>query len=123
MSPNPIRQIHQAFIRHWATAEATVESCSWFHDSDYMGVDAGHYDVAFSYKPPNSDQPVHGSFCYSGSRQIVPYHAGEKFPIRYSPKHPGHFYFAGAAPSYEKLEAILAMSLFALLAGYVLFAY
>jgi hypothetical protein len=123
MSPNPIRQIHQIFTRGWSTADATVDSCSWIHDNDYTGVEAGHYDVAFSYRPGNVGELQHGHFCRSGTRQIAPYHAGEQIPIRYSPKDPCHFQLADVSPDYEKLETILVMALFALIAGYLLFTF
>jgi hypothetical protein len=128
MSPNPVRQFHQVFTRHWATTDATVDSCSWVHDHDYTGVDTGHYDVYFSYKLANADdrdpdQLHHGHFCRSGSRQIVPYHPGERIPIRYSPKKPGNVCLVDASSGYEKLETILVMTLFALIAGYLLFTY
>ena len=131
MSPKPIRKFQQAFLRSWLEAEATVEACSWVHDHDYTGVNAGHYDVAISYPladpdtvnaPVNPTEKLHrGQFCHSGSRQIAPYHPGEQIAIRYNSKNPSHFHLTNASPNYEKLETILVMTLFALIAGYLLF--
>jgi Protein of unknown function (DUF3592) len=124
MSSNPIQQVRQVFTRHWATTDATIDSCSWVHDHDYTGVAAGHYDVFFSYRDKvNPDQLHHGRFCRNGSQRIAPYHPGERIPIRYSPKNPDRFYPVDATPGYEKIEAILVMTLFALIAGYLLFAF
>lgn len=118
MSANPIRQIHQALTRTWLTTEATVDSCAWASHSSFTG----HYDVTFSYRPVNSD-PVSGKFCCPGDRQIRPYHPGERIPIRYNPSHPKRFSLAEQEPRFEKLEAILVMALFALVAGFLLYAY
>ena len=129
MSPKPIRRVLRAFLRGWLETEATVESCSWVHDHDYTGVNAGHYDVAVSYPlaDPNrttrTEHLHHGQFCRSGTRQIAPYHPGEQVSIRYNSKHPSHFHLADASPNYEKLETILVMTLFALIAGYLLFTF
>jgi hypothetical protein len=131
MSPNPIRQVHEVFFRSWPITEARVDSCSWVQDHDYMGVDAGHYDVVISYEPAKSgsdltgrmDQLQHGHIRCSGNRQVAPHHPGERIPIRYSSKHPSHFHLADTSPNYEKLETILVMTLFALIAGYLLLTF
>jgi hypothetical protein len=65
----------------------------------------------------------HGLFCHPGSRQIVPYHPGEQVPIRYNSKNPSHFHLTNASSNHEKLETILVMTLFALIAGYLLFTF
>ncbi len=43
--------------------------------------------------------------------------------VQYDPKKPARYHFNGAESNYEKLEAILVMTVFALLAGYVLYAF
>jgi hypothetical protein len=48
---------------------------------------------------------------------------GEQLAIQYDPKKPGRYHFSGAESNYEKLEAILVMTVFALLAGYVLYTF
>jgi hypothetical protein len=48
---------------------------------------------------------------------------GESLPVQYDPRRPQRHRFSGATRNYEKLEAILVMTVFALVAGYVLYAF
>jgi hypothetical protein len=99
-----------------------VDSCEWVRLHDHLGGIAGHYQVKFSYLA--GDRVNHGEFCYHGAQHLVPYSAGERLTIQYDPKKPARYHFSGAHTSnYEKLEAILVMTVFALLAGYVLYAF
>ncbi|HEY4051465.1 MAG TPA: DUF3592 domain-containing protein [Acidobacteriaceae bacterium] len=123
MVANPIRQIHEARTKNWPTAEATVDSCSWVDGHDNLGNQTGHYDVTFVYKAGTSDEVHRGTFCYPGSKSIVPYCWGETVPIQYNPKKPERYNFSGTDSSYEKLETILVLVLFALTAGYVLYTF
>jgi hypothetical protein len=107
----------------WPTADATVESCEWVRDHDHLGGTAGHYEVKFAYRVGEQGQLNHGQFCHEGVQHISPYRVGEQLVIQYDPKKPARHHFSGAAPNYEKLEAILVMTVFALLAGYVLYAF
>ena len=68
-------------------------------------------------------QVNHGEFCHQGVQHIAPYSVGERLAIQYDPKKPARYHFSGAAPDYQKLEAILVMTVFALLAGYVLYTF
>jgi hypothetical protein len=128
-SANPMRWLRQVFRDNWPTAEATVDSCTWVYESDHPGAGHhGHYDVTLSYKPANSnlaglDAPHHVRFCRSGSRHITPYCAGEQISIFYNPKNPNRFRLADSPPDHQKLEAIVILALFALMAGYLLFAF
>jgi Protein of unknown function (DUF3592) len=105
----------------WPTTDATVDSCDWVRHHDHLGGSAGHYRVRFTYQAVGLVN--HGEFCHQGVQHIAPYRAGERLGIQYDPKKPARNRFSGAAPNYEKLEAILVMTVFALLAGYVLYAY
>jgi len=107
----------------WATTDATVDSCDWVRSNDHVGEIAGHYQVKFSYQTGESGQVNHGEFCHQGIRHIVPYAVGERLAIQYDPKKPSRYHFSGVTPNYEKLEAIVVMTVFALLAGYVLYAF
>jgi Protein of unknown function (DUF3592) len=113
-------------LRHadsWPSTEATVDSCEWVRDHDYLGGVAGHYDVKFSYRAGASERVNHGEFCHLGTQHIAPYFVGEQLSIQYDPKKPSRYHFSGATPNYEKLEAILVMTVFGLLAGYVLYTF
>jgi Protein of unknown function (DUF3592) len=109
--------------RSWATTDATVDSCKWVRYHDHLGGIAGHYQVNFTYKAADQGQLHHGEFCHQGSQHIAPYAVGEKLAIQYDPKKPARHHFSGAAPNYEKLEAIVVVTVFALIAGYVLYAF
>jgi hypothetical protein len=109
--------------RSWSTTDATVESCEWVKSHDHAGEIAGHYQVKFSYRVGDSGQVNHGDFCHQGIRHITPYCTGEHLAIQYDPKKPSRYHFSGASSNYEKLEAILVMTVFALLAGYMLYAF
>ena len=109
--------------RGWASTDATVESCKWVRYHDHLGGLAGHYQIHFNYQAAEGGPLQHGEFCHQGSQHIAPYSVGEHLAIQYDPKKPARHYFSGAAPNYEKLEAILVMTVFALLAGYVLYAF
>lgn len=109
--------------RSWSTADATVDSCEWVCAHDHAGEIAGHYQVKFSYQAGTDGQLNHGEFCHQGIRHILPYAKGERLTIQYDPKKPTRYHFNGAEDSYEKLEAILVMTVFALLAGYVLYTF
>jgi uncharacterized protein YhdP len=100
-----------------------VDSCDWVRYHDHPGGGAGHYQVKFTYKAGDGGQVNHGEFCYQGSQHIAPYRVGEQLAIEYDPKKPARYHFDGAAPNYEKLEAILVMTVFGLLAGYVLYTF
>jgi hypothetical protein len=105
----------------WPTADATVDSCQWVRLHDHLGGIAGHYQVKFSYLAAN--QVNHGAFCHHGAQHIAPYAVGERLTIQYDPKKPARYHFSGADSNYEKLEAILVMTVFALLAGYMLYTF
>jgi hypothetical protein len=109
--------------RSWPTTEATVDSCEWVRLHDHLGGIAGHYQVKFSYQAPNQGQVNHGDFCHHGTQHIAPYRVGERIDIQFDPRKPARYHFSGADSSYEKLEAILVMTVFALLAGYVLYTF
>jgi Protein of unknown function (DUF3592) len=123
MVANPIRQIHAARTKNWPTAQATVDSCCWVDEHDNLGNRTGHYDVSFVYKADNSAEVHRGSFCYPGSKSVVPYRWGETVPIQYNPKRPERYNFSGEDSGYEKLEAIVVLVLFALTAAYVLYTF
>ena len=123
MVVNPFRRIHQARIGKWPLAHATVDSCSWIEERDNLGIVSGHYHVSFMYKSEGSVEPHRGCFSYPGCREVAPYSVGESLTIQYNPKKPGRYTFRGADSNYEKLEAILVMALFGLVAGYVLFTF
>jgi hypothetical protein len=109
--------------RSWPTADATVDSCEWVKDHDHLGGDVGHYQVKFTYQAGDQGQANRGEFCHHGTQHIAPYYVGEHLAIQYDPKKPARYHFSGAASNYEKLEAILVMTVFALLAGYVLYTF
>ena len=109
--------------RSWPTTDATVESCEWVRYHDHLGGTAGHYQVKFTYRAGDRGEVNHGEFCHHGSQHIAPYSVGEQLAIQYDPKKPGRYHFSGAESYYEKLEAILVMTVFALLAGYVLYTF
>lgn len=105
----------------WPTTDATIDSCEWVRLHDHLGGIAGHYQVKFSYEAGN--QVNHGEFCHHGARHIAPYSVGERLAIQYDPKKPSRHHFNGAESNYEKLEAILIVTVFALLAGYMLYTF
>jgi len=107
----------------WPTTDATVESCDWVRYHDHLGGNAGHYQVRFTYQAGDGRQVNPGEFCHPGVQHIAPYCVGERITIQYDPKKPARYHFSGAAPDYQKLEAILVMTVFALLAGYVLYTF
>ena len=109
--------------RSWSTTNATVDSCDWVRYHDHLGGITGHYQVKFTYQPANGGPVNHGEFCHQGVQHIAPYRVGESLPVQYDPRRPQRHRFSGATPNYEKLEAILVMTVFALVAGYVLYAY
>jgi hypothetical protein len=107
--------------RSWPTTDGTVDYCRWVRLHDHLGGIAGHYEVKFTYQV--AGQVHEGEFCHQGSQHIAPYSRGERLTIQYDPKKPARYHFSGAHISHEKLEAILVMTVFALLAGYVLYAF
>jgi hypothetical protein len=107
--------------RSWPTTDATVDSCQWLRFHDHLGGVGGHYQIKFSYEA--GGERNHGEFCYHGTPHIAPYAVGERLRIQYDPRKPRKYYFAGAEKSYEKLEAIVVAGVFALIAGYFLYAY
>ncbi len=106
----------------WPTTNATVDSCEWVRYHDHLGGNAGHYQIKFTYLAGDG-QVNHGEFCHQGVEHIAPYGVGERLAIQYDPRKPARYHFSGAAPDYQKLEAILVMTVFALLAGYVLYTF
>jgi Protein of unknown function (DUF3592) len=123
MIANPIRRLHEARIRNWPVTQATIDGCSWVSGHDNLGKEAGHYDVSFVYRTDRAQDLHRGSFCYDGCREIAPYRAGEVLPIHYNPKKPARYSLSGASSNYEKIEAIVVMALFGLIAGYVLITF
>jgi hypothetical protein len=109
--------------RSWPTADATVDSCDWVRYHDHLGGTAGHYVVKFTYQGGDRGQVNHGEFCHQGTEHIAPYYVGERLAVQYDPNKPSRYHFSGAGSSYEKLEAILVMTVFGLLAGYVLYTF
>ena len=109
--------------RSWPTTDATVDSCEWVRYHDHLGGNAGHYQIRFTYKAGDGRQVNQGEFCHQGVQHIAPYSVGERLSIQYDPKKPVRHHFSGATPNYEKLEAILVMTVFGLLAGYVLYTF
>jgi Protein of unknown function (DUF3592) len=107
----------------WPTTDAIVDSCEWVRLHDHLGGFAGHYQVKFTYQSGDHRQVNHGEFCHHGTPHIAPYSVGEHLSIQYDPKKPARYHFSGAGSNYEKLEAILVMTVFALLAGYVLYTF
>jgi hypothetical protein len=107
----------------WPTTDATVDSCEWVRYHDHLGGGAGHYQVKFTYQAGDGGQVNHGEFCHQGAQHIAPYCVGEHLTIQDDPTHPARYHFSGAAHDYQKLEAILVMTVFALLAGYVLYTF
>ena len=107
----------------WKNAQATVDSCEWVKSHEHAGEISGHYQVKFTYPTGDSGETNHGDFCHHGIRHIVPYSVGERLPIQFDPKKPSRYHYSGADANYEKLEAILAVMGFALLAGYFLYAF
>jgi Protein of unknown function (DUF3592) len=105
----------------WSSTDATVDSCEWVRSHDHAGEIAGHYQVKFTYQAGGDVRQ--GAFCHQGIRHIMPYTKGERLTIQYDPKKPSRYHFSGAGESFEKLEAILVMTVFALLAGYVLYTF
>ena len=107
--------------RSWLTTDATVDSCEW--TKSHAAEIGGHYQVKFSYQAGESTEIKQGEFRHQGNRHIVPYFIGEHLAVQYDPKKPSRYHFSGADdPNYEKLEAILVATVFALLAGYFLYA-
>ncbi len=119
--PNFFRKLTHA--RSWPTTEGTVNSCQWIQFHDHVGGAAGHYQVKLSYRANGQTEVHHGEFCHQGNKHIAPYSVGEHLDIQYDPQKPSRYHFEGAGSNYEKLEAILVMTGFALLAGYVLYAF
>jgi hypothetical protein len=109
--------------RSWPTTDATVDSCEWMRYHDHLGGTSGHYQVKFTYQVGDHGQVNHGEFCHPGVQHIAPYRVGERLAVQYDPKRPARHHFSGAAPNYEKLEAIVVVTVFALLAGYVLYTF
>ena len=109
--------------RSWPTTDATVDSCEWVRLHDHLGGIGGHYQVKFTYQVGDQGQVNYGKFCHQGVQHIVPYCPGERLAIQYDPKKPARYHYSGAEPTYEKLEAILVMTVFALLAGYMLYTF
>ena len=109
--------------RSWPTADATVDSSEWLRHHDHLGGVVGHYQIKFTYRTGADGHVSHGEFCHHGTQHIAPYYVGEHLEIQYDPKKPARYHFDGAPSNYEKLEAILVMTVFALLAGYVLYAF
>ncbi|MGB8535023.1 MAG: DUF3592 domain-containing protein [Acidobacteriaceae bacterium] len=107
--------------RTWPTTYGTVDSCEWVRLHDHLGGIAGHYQIKFTYQM--GGQIHHGEFCHHSTPHIAPYTVGERLAIQYDPKKPSRYHFSGAGSNYEKLEAILVMTVFALLAGYVLYTF
>jgi hypothetical protein len=107
--------------KSWPTAEGTVDSCQWLRLHDHLGGIAGHYQVKFTYEA--AGRINHGEFCHHGTQHIAPYTPGERLSIQYDPKKPVKYHVNGADTNYEKLEAIVVVTVFALLAGYFLYAY
>ena len=109
--------------RTWPTADATVSACEWLKYHDHVGGSAGHYQVRFTYRAGDQSELHHGEFCHHGSPHISPYSVGEHLAIQYDARKPARHHFSGAASDYEKIEAIAVMTVFALLAGYVLYTF
>lgn len=109
--------------RSWPTTDATVDSCEWVRLHDHLGGIGGHYQVNFTYRAGDQGQVNHGKFCHHGLQHIAPYCPGERLPVQYDPRKPARYHCSGAESNYEKLEAILVMTVFALLAGYMLYAF
>lgn len=122
MTANPIRWLYEGRGRQWPMAEAEVDSCTWVEGRDNLGSKAGQYDVAFSYKPNGSSNIYHGHFAYPGTAEVMPYRPHEAIPIQYNPHKPSRYTYPGDTSRMEKVEAILVMALFALIAGYLLYA-
>jgi hypothetical protein len=109
--------------RSWANTNGAVDSCDWIPAGEHAGECAGHYQVKFHYQAGPASDVSHGEFCHEGIRHIAPYAIGERLAIQYDPKRPSRYHFSGASANYEKLEAIVVVTVFALLAGYFLYAY
>ena len=107
--------------RSWPSTDATVDSCKWLRFHDHLGGIGGHYQVQFTYQV--AGQSRYGEFCHHGTQHIAPYTVGEHFAVQYDPKKPQRYHFAGAESNHEKLEAILVVAAFALIASYFLYAY
>ena len=105
------------------TTEATVDSCEWVEYHEHWGGGAGHYQVKFSYQTDGRGPVLHGEFCKHGTQHLAPYRVGERLQIEYDPKKPTRSHFNGATPNYEKLEAIVVMTVFGLIAGYLLYSF
>jgi hypothetical protein len=107
--------------RSWPSAEARVDSCQWLRLHNHLGGVGGHYQIKFTYLAGGEEN--HGEFCHDGSQKVPPYMMGERFSIQFDPKRPKRYHVNGAERSYEKLEAIVVVTVFALIAGYFLYAY
>jgi Protein of unknown function (DUF3592) len=107
--------------RSWPSTNATVDTCQWLRLHDHLGGIGGHYRVQFTYEVAGTVN--HGEFCHHGTQHIAPYTPGEHLMVQYDPKKPQRYHFAGAESNYEKLEAIVVVAVFALIAGYFLYAY
>jgi Protein of unknown function (DUF3592) len=105
----------------WPSTDATVDSCQWLRLHDHLGGIGGHYQIKFTYQA--GGQTNHGEFCHHGTQHIAPYAPGEQLTIQYDPRKPKRYHFKGAEQNYEKLEAIVVVTVFALIAGYFLYAF
>jgi hypothetical protein len=109
--------------RSWPTTDAIVESCEWVRYHDHLGGNSGHYVIKFNYQAGDRREMHAGEFCHQGTEHIAPYFAGEHLAMQYDPSRPSRYHFSGASSNYEKLEAILVISGFALLAVYALYVF
>jgi hypothetical protein len=78
-------------IATWPEAEASVTSCSYAYDNETPG--NGTYTVAFVYQSVNGFEA--GQLLVWGREEHSPYFKGDTFTLRYNPKHPNRFYYAG----------------------------
>jgi hypothetical protein len=109
--------------RSWPTTDAVVESCEWVRYHDHLGGNSGHYVVKFNYQAGDRRETHAGEFCHQGTEHIAPYYAGEHLAMQYDPNRPSRYHFSGASSNYEKLEAIVVITGFALLAIYALYVF
>lgn len=111
--------------RRWPSVPATVTSCDWvsLRDSSGCGGGAGHYHVEFTYRARPEAPLRSGSFCHPGSRYIAPFAIGEAVTVKYNPRRPDQARFSGASLPTQAIEAIVAVALLGLIAGYFLLSY
>lgn len=109
----------------WPSAPATVTSCEWvsLEDAYGCGGNAGHYHVEFTYRAKAEGPLEHGSFCHPGNRYIAPFAVGETLMVRYNPRRPSQSRFSGASLPTQAIEAIVAVAVLGLIAGYFLLSY